>query len=720
MVGMGRRHDWIYYIILPFFVLVLLHLVIGLPMKYPKIIADEFGYLGNAQYLAGTAPMPNLRGTAFYHFGYSIFIIPAFWLFSDPLLAYKTALIINAFLLSTLYLAIYYIAVVIFTYPKKVSSLVAFVTSLYPSFLLGSNLALSENAFIPLYVFTIAAFSVFLRKRSYLSASIFGVCSASLYAVHPRALPIVVISFIYICGLVLLKRLSKSTSLVSLAVLVTVFLVTRCMNQHLLVLGWPGGREITAAIALAKLSSVMSSQFGLKHFMLESVGQLLYLFSATYGLFPLGIIFVVRYLASYKKLPWKQVVQDLRTHTLLFFLLTSAGVFMASNIFMLGGNRGDHFIYGRYNEGVLALYIAFALLYIYQDHICKRLIRSRFLAIIFVMVAFAVIVVAGRGWNEILSAPMIFANIFGLYLPLSLLGQLNLAMVTAWMILCFTVLMWVFIKSYNIGLLLLAILFLSTSSYATINYLIPFDQNRSGTIELATLMSRTCNIDKISYDYKTADRLNFFYYQYLLPEVTIEKYSSARKQTPKSPVIMVGSLGEKLNLLKDYVLFGKNSSEFLLVKKSESESLIHFNSPKFSFIGVTLGATRVDGVFEYGFHAQEYWQGTPVRWTAGDAILIIPLKEKTQPPFAVRFVIGTSNPEGTILKMEINGVELFSDHIPPGEWSRELPLTDIEISDKVVVFLHANTFTPADISGECVDKRRLGVYIKAVELVGKG
>ncbi len=720
MVAMGRKHDCIYYIILPFFVLVLLHLVIGLPMKYPKIIADEFGYLGNAQYLAGTAPMPDLRGTAFYHFGYSIFIIPAFWLFSDPLLAYKTALIINAFLLSTLYLAIYYIAVVIFVYPKKVSSLVAFVTSLYPSFLLGSNLAMSENVFIPLYVITIAVFSEFLRKRSYLSASVFGICSASLYAVHPRALPIVVISFIYVCGLVLLKRLPKLQSLVSLAVLVTVFWVIRCMNQHLQVLGWPGGREITGAIALAKLSVAMNSSLGLKLFVLESTGQLLYLFSATYGLFPLGVIFVVRYLASYKKLPWKQVVQDFRIHTLIFFLITSAGVFMVSSIFLLHGNRGDHFIYGRYNEGVLALYIAFALFYICRDHIGNRLISNRSLAIIFVMLAFAAIVVKGRGWDVILSAPVIFANVLGLYLPLSLLGQLNIVIVTVWVILCFTVLMWSFSKSYKIGLLLLAVLFLSTSSYATINYLIPFDKNRSDTIELANFMSRTCNIEKISYDYETADRLNFFYYQYLLPEIAIEKYSSVQRQTPLSPVIIVGSLEEKHSLLKDYFLFGKNNSEFLLVKKSESESLVHFSSPKNSFIGVTLGATRVDGIFEYGFHDQEYWQDTPVRWTAGDAILIIPLKEKAPPPLAARFVIGTSNPEGTTLKIEVNGIELFSEHIPQGEWLRKLPLTDIELHDRIVIFMHAKTFTPADISEECVDKRQLGVYIKAVELVEKG
>ena len=56
-------------ILLPYLVLVFLHLLSGIQMEQPLVLADEVGYLGNARYLAGTAPMPNMQTTRFYHFG---------------------------------------------------------------------------------------------------------------------------------------------------------------------------------------------------------------------------------------------------------------------------------------------------------------------------------------------------------------------------------------------------------------------------------------------------------------------------------------------------------------------------------------------------------------------------------------------------------------------------------------------------------------------------
>ena len=58
--------------------------------------ADELGYLGNARYIAGTSHLPDMQGTQLYHFGYSLFLLPAFWLFSDPVSTYRAVVVINA------------------------------------------------------------------------------------------------------------------------------------------------------------------------------------------------------------------------------------------------------------------------------------------------------------------------------------------------------------------------------------------------------------------------------------------------------------------------------------------------------------------------------------------------------------------------------------------------------------------------------------------------
>ena len=79
-------------VLVPYLLLVVVHLLMGLQMKQPTVLADEVGYLGNARYLAGVASMPDLRYCTFYHFGYSLFLVPLFWLFKDPLVDCNTGI----------------------------------------------------------------------------------------------------------------------------------------------------------------------------------------------------------------------------------------------------------------------------------------------------------------------------------------------------------------------------------------------------------------------------------------------------------------------------------------------------------------------------------------------------------------------------------------------------------------------------------------------------
>ena len=158
----------------PYVLLVLIHLFGGLQMQQPVVFADELGYLGNARYLAGAAHLPDLSGAAFYHFGYSIFLIPAFLLFSDPVQVYRAIMVINAFLISSLYFSLFYILHTVLGKEKKVSIVISFVTCLYPAFLLQSNIAWAENAFIPFYGLTIAGVGILLNHKSYPAAVLFG------------------------------------------------------------------------------------------------------------------------------------------------------------------------------------------------------------------------------------------------------------------------------------------------------------------------------------------------------------------------------------------------------------------------------------------------------------------------------------------------------------------------------------------------------------------
>ena len=340
--------------VLPYLVLVLLHILLALKMQQPNIW-DEFGYLGRARYLSGVAHIPQDIGL--YHFGYSLFLLPAFWLCSDPISVYKAVIITNSLLISSLYFAIYYVLHTLFQYEKKSSVLISFTCCLYPAFVLQSNLAWSENAFIPFFSFFIVSFAVLLKRKSYPMALVFGFITGFLFTIHPRALPILPIVVIYLLILAWSKTLPRPKVLLSIVVIVIVFLFTRAINDHLLSLGVRATFDYSVKAYLSELLSFSN----LISLTLKAAGQLLYLMQATYGLFLMGIAYLG--ITIWQK--WSNVhlkaFTDIQFNIMVLVILASSGIFLASSLQMIHGIRGDHLFYGRYNEGFLALYIAFAL-----------------------------------------------------------------------------------------------------------------------------------------------------------------------------------------------------------------------------------------------------------------------------------------------------------------------------------------------------------------------
>ena len=191
-----NRTSNIFLWLFPYLALVLLHIILGINMQQPNIFPDELGYLGRARYISGVAHIPQNIGP--YHFGYSLFLLPAFWLFSDPISVYRAVIITNSLLMSSLYFAIYHISHTSFECEKKISFLISLACCLYPAFVLQSNLAWSENAFIPFFSFFIVSFGLLLKRKSYTMALLFGFVSSFLYTIHPRALPILPMVAIYI------------------------------------------------------------------------------------------------------------------------------------------------------------------------------------------------------------------------------------------------------------------------------------------------------------------------------------------------------------------------------------------------------------------------------------------------------------------------------------------------------------------------------------------
>jgi len=153
-----RRLLWFYG------ALVAIHVLSGLPAEQPLVLSDELGYLGNARYIAGVSHLPEMEGAQLYHFGYSIFLVPMFWVFADPIWTYKAAIVVNALLASLLIVPLFSVVARLIGAPSRTARWVAFTCCLYPPMVFHSSIVWSENLYTPLYASAMALFGRFLQS----------------------------------------------------------------------------------------------------------------------------------------------------------------------------------------------------------------------------------------------------------------------------------------------------------------------------------------------------------------------------------------------------------------------------------------------------------------------------------------------------------------------------------------------------------------------------
>jgi hypothetical protein len=539
-------------------VLVLIHVLSGLEMQQPIILADELGYLGNARYLSGTAHLPAMGERAFYHFGYSLFLLPAFWLFSDPVSIYKATVVINALLVSSLYFPLYFILTSHTHATRKTARWIAFACCLYPPLVLYSSFAWSENAFVPLYVLAAALFGRYLASKSSRDAVLVSLAAAFLYTVHPRALPVVAAVIAYLLVLTLLKAISIRQFLLSASTIAAVSLMTRLVNQHLKATGWTGGIEFSAT----KLAGRLLPGPDFPALIERASGQVLYLSLASHGLFLLGLIgmmwLILRNLQSGSL---RQVLANPAAGVPLFVLISASGIVLASSTLKLyslhgtGVIKGANFIHGRYNEAFAVLSIAFALAEYCRRDLRKRQLVGLVIAVTATILLLTVVVMAevedalkrhvadkpGVEPSELILPSEVDAiAVPGVYPLVKMVGGLKLYPISFAAMGSFLLITLMMRVSKRGGVALLMLLFCLLSYYNYRHYLKPRTVKRQPRLTFASQVRRLGPIAAISYD--TAHRKPGFLaaMQYLLQDTAFDRFDSASGEEPASEAVISG------------------------------------------------------------------------------------------------------------------------------------------------------------------------------------
>ncbi len=559
-------------LIVLYLALVCVHLIMSLFMRGPLILPDELGYLGHARYLAGEGVMPNMEGYPFYHVGYSFFISPAFWLSSEPQTVYRFVLAINSFLISSVFLLVYYLLKWIFLFDHKISILSSLVTCLYPPFFLHSNTTWSENAIIPLFIVPSILLYLVIKRRSLSLGIVFGFSVMFLYTVHPRALPVLAITFLYLLFLALLKVFPLRIVAASLSSFVIGLVATLVLHDYLRFLGWGGGGIPSASRVL----SHFTHPSGVSQFLAGVAGQLWYLTASTYGLF-LGGCFIFGLTIWQNRFSIKEITSiSAETHALLFYILSSAGVFILSVLFLSSSKwKAEHLMYGRYNECFVAAFMAVALGAILAGRYDEKWKKKWILAI---LIGFS-----GLGFitslievNPIDVSSLIPANVYGLFPILgTLVYKLKISFTssvlacTLFFLLNILFLTGVFKLRRVLGVISLSSLFLIMGIS---QYVVLYLPQRLDALILPKVIHSMPRIKMVSYDVAYGGQREFYRYQYFLPRARLVLFNSSENEFPKSEYFISSRFSQESSKIGAQVIALEKKGDLALwVKKEDVE-----------------------------------------------------------------------------------------------------------------------------------------------------
>jgi hypothetical protein len=663
-----------------------------------------------------------MRGTGFYHFGYSLFLVPAFWLFAEPSWIYKAAIAINALLVSALYFPLSFLLTFVVQLAARPARWIAFACCLYPSLVLYSNFAWSENAFVPFYAAAVALFARFLATRSTVDAGLLGLVVGFLYTIHPRALPVLAAVLAYLVLLTAMRVISPRRLLLGVSAMAAAFAVTRVVNQHLKATGWASSGELSAA----KLAERLVPDADFPALIERASGQLLYL-SLAWLMAMIGLI-----VGKIRSRSLRDALATPATGAPVFILLTGAGVFIAATTLKLYslhgeyGVRGADFIHGRYNEALAVLAIAYGLAEWWRSDLRAKQVIWRVVVVSGMILCLAVVVMAevddalerqvaevpGAEPQDLVPLSQIdTVAVPGVYPLVGMVGGLNLYPIAAVVIGSFVLITLAMRISRRCGVVLLMLLFAFFAYYNTRHYLLPRIERTRPRLALAAEMRRLGLVTNVSYDAAYRESGLVPAMQFLLQDTVFGRFDSRKGEVPAAQAVLSDSDWSQAQALGARFVMSSGRGSALWLLPGERQ----FGLGGVAYEGVTLGAKRRLDLQESGFYREESFQVGPGRWTNGAASLRVPLDSRSLPR-TLEIETFVPSREGTRLQVLANGVELWHRPVPAGAWSRTFSLEDVPLGDELLIELNSDTFSPAESRRGSNDRRVLGVVVTGIRL----
>ena len=322
-----------------------------------SLFPDEFGYWASAAGFLGYDFSEVCSISSFYSFGYSLILIPILKLFSDSIIAYRAAVVVNLLLQITSFFILCRIAKKLFEDTDELLRIIlAGMAVLYPPWVFYTQMTMTEGLLFFCYTGVVYFMILYVEKPSIIRGVITALASIYIYSVHMRAVGILAAVWITMLVVAFIgvkrsdNRVLPATFFATILLLIG-FIICFCIKDNVINKLYSSGTADKTYINdyLGQVTRVQEifSFAGIGRFFASMLGKIFYLGCATFGTTYIGIYSLTR----------RIIKKDLKA----FFILTASFMqFMVMCIFLMHSadrinNRFDLFLHGRYFEFVVPI-----------------------------------------------------------------------------------------------------------------------------------------------------------------------------------------------------------------------------------------------------------------------------------------------------------------------------------------------------------------------------
>ena len=331
------------------------------------MVPDEFGYWASAAEKIGYDWSEVTSLGSYYSFGYSYILLPILYLFDDGVMAYRVAVAVNMLLMcSGIFLILGIIKRLFPEIERKMQVFIGGIAVFYPVWIFNMQMTMTEALLMFLFVLITYLFVCFMQKPNIVTAFFLTASLAYSYCVHMRTAGVLIA-----CGITLVlwavsEHPKTKIVLVFIGAILLFAILAGVLKQNTIAQVFSSADSQVLAGndyggQKGKLTQIISP-YGMRLFVKEVIGKILYLGLASFGIFYWGIGWTIKKSGLLLFHLFKKRKIEVIEWVFLFLSLAMAGEILICSIYMHPVGTIDALIYGRYDEFLVPVFLIIGII----------------------------------------------------------------------------------------------------------------------------------------------------------------------------------------------------------------------------------------------------------------------------------------------------------------------------------------------------------------------